>query len=108
MNNEVEGYVPEYAETIERLKASVETVVAPLPGSEEDTYDRLEQLKAAAINRQNERTEAAGKEQVSFHCNFSHMPGLYSCMLDTELLTIRHLLWLNTKPKIEGCLPIFK
>ncbi|CAM8898328.1 unnamed protein product [Rhodiola kirilowii] len=52
VDNEAEGYVPEYAETIRRLQAAAKKEVLPLPGvGEEDIADPQNLLIEGVINR---------------------------------------------------------
>ncbi|KAL2631875.1 hypothetical protein R1flu_016561 [Riccia fluitans] len=60
VDNEVEGYIPEYGETIKRLQASSASHVLPLPGAEDEMVDTSE---AAAALRRTEAAEITAKEQ---------------------------------------------
>lgn len=60
MDNDAEGYIPEYAETIKRLQAAVRNEVLPLPGIGDEDLDNS--LVAAMIDR-TESSEAAEKKR---------------------------------------------
>ncbi|KAL3689931.1 hypothetical protein R1sor_016240 [Riccia sorocarpa] len=60
VDNEAEGYIPEYGETIKRLQAASANHVLPLPGTEEEMVDRSEEEAAL---RRSEAAEVAAKEQ---------------------------------------------
>ncbi|KAJ6844701.1 pescadillo-like protein [Iris pallida] len=60
VDNEAEGYVPEYAETIKRLQAAARNQVLPLPGL--DVIDPQNLLAEGVIDR-SEANEAAEKKQ---------------------------------------------
>ncbi|XP_020582372.1 pescadillo homolog [Phalaenopsis equestris] len=63
VDNEAEGYVPEYAETIKRLQAAARRHVLPLPGS--DTLDLADpqSLLAEGVIDRAEANEAAEQRQ---------------------------------------------
>ncbi|CAN6309723.1 unnamed protein product [Urochloa humidicola] len=58
VDNDAEGYIPEYAETIKRLQAAARNEVLPLPG-DEDLDDSL----VAAMMDRTESNEAAEKKR---------------------------------------------
>uniref|UniRef100_A0A0A9CMF5 BRCT domain-containing protein n=1 Tax=Arundo donax TaxID=35708 RepID=A0A0A9CMF5_ARUDO len=60
VDNDAEGYMPEYAETIKRLQAAARNEVLPLPGIGDEDQDNL--LVAAMIDR-TESKEAAEKKR---------------------------------------------
>ncbi|KAG6556455.1 hypothetical protein Mapa_002398 [Marchantia paleacea] len=62
VDNEAEGYIPEYGETIKRLQAASVKHVLPLPGAEEEMDDVNKSEEAAAIRR-SEAADIAAKEQ---------------------------------------------
>ncbi|XP_055823450.1 pescadillo homolog [Solanum dulcamara] len=63
VDNEAEGYVPEYAETIKRLQAAARKEVLPMPGvGKEDLDDPQNLLVEGVINRA-EAIEAAEKKR---------------------------------------------
>uniref|UniRef100_A0A7N0UYE4 Pescadillo homolog n=1 Tax=Kalanchoe fedtschenkoi TaxID=63787 RepID=A0A7N0UYE4_KALFE len=63
VDNEAEGYVPEYAETIKRLQAAATKEVLPLPGvGKDDIADPQNLLVEGVINRA-EANEAAEKNR---------------------------------------------
>lgn len=63
MDNEAEGYLPEYAKTIQHLKSASEKHVLPLPGTENDIDDGQELEAAAALHR-SEMAEAVKALEV--------------------------------------------
>eukprot|EP00249_Psilotum_nudum_P022036 c28349_g1_i1 orf=520-2442(-) len=62
VDNEAEGYIPEYAETIKRLQAAAPKYIMPLPGAEDEHYEDPQEFLAAAVARRNEASEALTKE----------------------------------------------
>jgi pescadillo protein len=63
VDNEAEGYIPDYATTIKQLQAAVKSEVLPLPGvGLEDSEDPQKLLAEGFINRQ-EAIEAAEKKK---------------------------------------------
>ncbi|KAM0943637.1 putative BRCT domain-containing protein [Dioscorea sansibarensis] len=63
VDNEAEGYVPEYAETIKRLKAAAEKQVLPLPGAASDELDNPQNLLVEGVIDRAEAIEAAEKKR---------------------------------------------
>ncbi|RLN40713.1 hypothetical protein C2845_PM01G31470 [Panicum miliaceum] len=57
VDNDAEGYVPEYAETIKRLQAAARNEILPLPGDED-----LDNSLVAAMMDRTESNEAAEKK----------------------------------------------
>lgn len=63
VDNEEEGYVPDYAETIKRLKAAAKNEILPMPGmGKEDLGDPQNLLAEGYISRA-EAIEAAERKQ---------------------------------------------
>lgn len=64
VDNEAEGYVPEYADTIRRLQAAARKEVLPMPGvvGEED-LDNPQNLLAEGIIDRAEAIEAAERKK---------------------------------------------
>lgn len=58
VDNDAEGYIPEYAETIKRLQAAARNEVLPLPGDED-----LDNSLVAAMMDRTESDEAAEKKR---------------------------------------------
>ncbi|KAG6583585.1 Pescadillo-like protein [Cucurbita argyrosperma subsp. argyrosperma] len=63
VDNEAEGYVPDYAETLNRLKAAAKSEVLPLPGVGKEDLDDPQKLLAEGIIDRAEAIEAAEKKQ---------------------------------------------
>ncbi|OVA20430.1 BRCT domain [Macleaya cordata] len=63
VDDEAEGYVPEYAETIKRLKAAAKKEFLPMPGSESQDLDDPQSLLVEGIISRTEATEAAEKKR---------------------------------------------
>jgi len=68
VDNDAEGYIPEYAETIKRLQAAVRNEVLPLPGIGDEDLDNS--LVAAMMDR-TESNEAAEKKRKVGSVSFS-------------------------------------
>lgn len=65
VDNEAEGYVPDYAETIKRLQAAARNEVLPLPGvGKEDLEDPQNLLYAGVMSRAEEAEAAKNKKKV--------------------------------------------
>ncbi|KAG9446352.1 hypothetical protein H6P81_012480 [Aristolochia fimbriata] len=63
VNNEAEGYIPEYAETIKRLQAAAGRQLLPMPGTDKrDLEDPLNLLAEGFIDR-TQASEAAEKKR---------------------------------------------
>uniref|UniRef100_A0A2P2LPS2 Pescadillo homolog n=2 Tax=Rhizophora mucronata TaxID=61149 RepID=A0A2P2LPS2_RHIMU len=63
VDNEAEGYVPDYAETIKRLQAAARNEVLPMPGVGQEDLDDPQHLLAEGYINRTEATEAAEKRQ---------------------------------------------
>ncbi|KAI8533641.1 hypothetical protein RHMOL_Rhmol10G0025300 [Rhododendron molle] len=63
VDNEAEGYVPEYAETIRRLQVAARKEVLPMPGLGKEDLDDPQNLLAEGIISRTEAIEAAEKKQ---------------------------------------------
>lgn len=63
MDNEAEGYVPEYAETIKRLQAAARRHVLPLPGLDSVDLADPRSLLAEGVADRAEANEAAEQRQ---------------------------------------------
>ncbi|CAH2072757.1 unnamed protein product [Thlaspi arvense] len=59
VDNEAEGYVPDYAETIKRLQAAARNDVLPLPGVGKDDLEDPQNLLYAGVMSRAEEAEAA-------------------------------------------------
>ncbi|KAG7555261.1 BRCT domain [Arabidopsis suecica] len=66
VDNEAEGYVPDYAETIKRLQAAARNEVLPLPGvGKEDLEDPQNLLYAGVMSRAEEAEAAKNKKKMA-------------------------------------------
>ncbi|CAL9110137.1 unnamed protein product [Musa acuminata var. zebrina] len=63
VDNEAEGYIPEYAETIKRLQAAAKKQVLPMPGVESQGLDDPQTLLVEGIIDRTEANEAAEKKR---------------------------------------------
>ncbi|URE39895.1 Pescadillo N-terminus [Musa troglodytarum] len=63
VDNEAEGYIPEYAETIKRLQAAAKKQVLPMPGVESQDLDDPQTLLVEGIIDRTEANEAAEKKR---------------------------------------------
>jgi len=63
VDNEAEGYVPEYAETIKRLQAAARSQVLPMPGLGDGNLDDPQNLLAEGVIDRAEANEAAEKKR---------------------------------------------
>ncbi|CAL5371802.1 unnamed protein product [Camellia sinensis] len=63
VDNEAEGYVPEYAETIRRLQAAARKEVLPMPGLGKEDLDDPQNLLAEGIISRTEAIEAAERKR---------------------------------------------
>ncbi|URE18840.1 Pescadillo N-terminus [Musa troglodytarum] len=62
VDNEAEGYIPEYAETIKRLQAAVKKQELPMPGLENQDLDDPQTLLVEGIIDRTDANEAAEKK----------------------------------------------
>ncbi|KAG2710445.1 hypothetical protein I3760_04G027300 [Carya illinoinensis] len=70
VDNEAEGYVPEYAETIKRLQAAARNEVLPLPGvGKEDLEDPQKLLVEGVIDRAEANEAAERKRKMTLEQN---------------------------------------
>ncbi|KAM7509172.1 hypothetical protein LguiA_019625 [Lonicera macranthoides] len=63
VDNEAEGYVPEYAETIKQLKAAARKEVLPMPGVGDEVLDDPQNLLIEGIIDRSEAIEAAERKR---------------------------------------------
>ncbi|KAJ6821272.1 pescadillo-like protein [Iris pallida] len=63
VDNEAEGYVPEYADTIKRLQAAARNQVLPMPGLDDRDLDDPQNLLAEGVIDRSEANDAAEKKQ---------------------------------------------
>ncbi|WOK97758.1 Pescadillo [Canna indica] len=63
VDNEAEGYIPEYADTIKRLQSAAKKQVLPMPGLENQDLDNPQALLAKGIIDWTEANEAAEKKR---------------------------------------------
>lgn len=63
VDNEAEGYVPEYAETIKRLQAAARKEILPMPGAEQDDLENAQNLLVEGIIDRTKAKEAAERKR---------------------------------------------
>ncbi|KAK6913075.1 BRCT domain [Dillenia turbinata] len=63
VDNEAEGYIPEYAETIKRLQAAARKEILPLPGVGKEDMDDPQNLLVEGIISRAEANEAAERTE---------------------------------------------
>ncbi|KAK9225036.1 hypothetical protein WN943_010077 [Citrus x changshan-huyou] len=63
VDNEEEGYVPDYAETIKRLKSAAKNEILPMPGMGKEDLDDPQNLLAEGYISRAEAIEAAERKQ---------------------------------------------
>ncbi|CAA7394726.1 unnamed protein product [Spirodela intermedia] len=63
VDNEAEGYVPEYAETIKRLQSASRRRVLPVPGTDDGDLDDPQHLLAEGVIDRTQAQEASEKKQ---------------------------------------------
>lgn len=63
VDNEAEGYVPDYAETIKRLQAAAKKEVLPMPGVDKQDLDDPHNLLVEGIINRAEANEAAERKR---------------------------------------------
>ncbi|PKI79164.1 hypothetical protein CRG98_000456, partial [Punica granatum] len=63
VDNEAEGYVPDYAETIKRLQAAARNELLPMPGVGKEDLEDPQHLVAEGIIDRTEANEAAQKKR---------------------------------------------
>lgn len=80
VNNEEEGYVPDYAETIKRLRAAANTEILPMPGAGVEDMEDPQNLLAEGFISRTEAIEAAErkKEVVFLVINFQLLNRLHN------------------------------
>lgn len=73
VDNDPEGYVPDYAKTIQRLQAAARNQVLPLPGvGNEDSEDPQNLLAEGVIDRAEANEAAERKQRVGNFLGFLH------------------------------------
>ncbi|MBA0640843.1 hypothetical protein Goklo_023745 [Gossypium klotzschianum] len=63
VDDEAEGYVPDYAKTIRQLQAAAKSDIQPLPGTGNDELDNSQNMLAEGFINRTEAMEAAEKKQ---------------------------------------------
>lgn len=63
VDNDSEGYVPDYAETIKRLQVAAKTQVLPLPGMNTEDLEDPQSLLAEGVIDRAEANEAAERKR---------------------------------------------
>jgi pescadillo len=74
VDNDAEGYMPEYAETIKRLQAAARNEVLPLPGIGDEDLDNS--LVAAMMDRTASNEAAEKKRKVGSVCVSLSLSGM--------------------------------
>jgi pescadillo protein len=64
VDNDVEGYLPEYAETLKRLQAAASKHLMPLPGAEDADMEQALQLQVAAAGRTQDAEETLREKEA--------------------------------------------
>ncbi|KAF8399759.1 hypothetical protein HHK36_015630 [Tetracentron sinense] len=72
VDNEAEGYVPEYAETIKRLQAAARKELLPMPGVDKQELDDPQNLLVEGIISRTEANEAAEKKRKMYDLEKQH------------------------------------
>lgn len=91
MDNEAEGYVPEYAETIKRLQSAARSQVLPMPGLDDGDIDPQNLLAEGVLDRAEANEAAEKKRKVTstiesfllFKCSIRYT---FSSVLQAEYL----------------------
>lgn len=96
VDNEAEGYIPEYAETIKRLQDAVRKQVLPMPGLESGDLDDPQNVLAEGIIDRAEASEAAEKKR-----QLSLLEQQYHDELNMELQGITYSSSLSNKTSVE-------
>lgn len=68
VDNDAEGYVPDYAETIKRLQAAAKNQVLPLPGVGKEDMEDPQSLLAEGVIDRAEANEAAERKRKVHSC----------------------------------------
>lgn len=63
VDNEAEGYVPDYADTIKRLQAAARNEVLPIPGADKGDLDDPQKLLVEGYIDRTEANEAAERKR---------------------------------------------
>ena len=69
VDNDAEGYVPDYAETIKRLQVAAKNQVLPLPGVGKEDLEDPQSLLAEGVIDRAEANEAAERKQKVYSCH---------------------------------------
>jgi pescadillo protein len=73
VDNDEEGYVPEYAETIKRLQDAAKSKVLPLPGLGDEAQEN------SMVDARSEYNEVAEKKRKVSSMPLQHTSLLYRC-----------------------------
>ncbi|KAJ4960868.1 hypothetical protein NE237_020778 [Protea cynaroides] len=96
VDNEAEGYVPEYAETIKRLQAAARKELLPMPGVDKHDVDDPQNLVLEGIISRAEANEVARKKQ-----EMSVLEKQYHDELKLELQGVRYTASVSNE-KVQG------
>lgn len=76
VDNDAEGYVPEYAEKIKRLQAAAKNEVLPIAGAGTDDLDDPQNLLSEAVMLRVEANDAAERHRKALELEKEHHEGL--------------------------------
>ncbi|KAE8689350.1 Pescadillo-like protein [Hibiscus syriacus] len=85
VDDEAEGYVPDYAKAIKQLQAAVKSDVKPLPGTGNDDLDSSQNMLAEGFINRTEAMEASEKKrQFMFAAVYSNTESKEQSLPDVE------------------------
>lgn len=100
MDDEEEGYVPDYAETVKRLQAAARNELLPLPGVSKEDLEDPQRLVVEGIIDRTEANEAAQKKR-KVYILLKHSLGVcfpFSC-LSLDMISVFPLSLANEEIK---------
>ncbi|XP_057969849.1 pescadillo homolog [Malania oleifera] len=97
VDNDAEGYVPEYAETIKRLQAAARKEILPLPGVGKEDLDDPQNLLVEGIINRTEANEAAERKR-----KMADLEQQYHRELKLELQGVQYSASVSNMEKAEG------
>ncbi|KAL8153894.1 hypothetical protein V2J09_011654 [Rumex salicifolius] len=84
VDNDAEGYVPEYAEKIKRLQAAAKNEILPMPGAGTEDLDDPQNLLSEAVMGRAEANEAADRHRRAVELEKEHHEGLRKELQDLQ------------------------